>query len=134
MHEMDDVTSLAIKKEFVAFDTFVTNLQGEAKKHVEALMSQLGAAEDLLEVKGKIEREDSLTIASLNVSLEEESEYRTTLEERLESLDDKNDEIIAKIMWLKRRKPNLWLLMLDFLRIWRNLTRLTRPWKVLTLF
>ena len=57
----------------------MANLQGEAKKHVEALMSQLGAAEDLLEVKGKIEREDSLTITSLNASLEEESEYRTTL-------------------------------------------------------
>ena len=58
-------------------------------------------AEELLEVEGKIEREDSLTIASLNASvaslnssLDEESEYKTTLEERLEALDDKNDEII----------------------------------------
>ena len=57
------------------------------------------------EDKGKIEREDSLTIVSLNASIEslnasldEESEYRTTLEERLESLDDKNDEIIGKII------------------------------------
>ena len=35
---------------------------------------------------------------SLTASLEEETEYRTSLEERLESLDDKNDEIIAKII------------------------------------
>ena len=34
----------------------------------------------------------------MNASLEEESEYRTSLEERIESLDDKNDEIIAKII------------------------------------
>ena len=69
VHEMDDITSLAIKKELVAFDTFVTNLQGETKKHVEALMSQLCKAEDLLEVKAKIEREDTI-IASVNASLE----------------------------------------------------------------
>ena len=56
MHEMDDISSLEIKKKLVAFDTFVANLQGEAKNHVESLMRQLGAAEDLLEVKGKIER------------------------------------------------------------------------------
>ena len=68
-------------------------------------MRQLDAAEEILDDKGKIEREDSLTIASLNASieslnasLEEESEYRTSLEERIESLDDKNDEIIAKII------------------------------------
>ena len=68
--------------------------------------------------KAKIEREDSLTIASLKdyvasltASLEEESYYRTiaslkasvesltaSLEERLESLDDKNDEITAKFI------------------------------------
>ena len=98
MHEMNDNLSLVIKKELVAFDTYIANLQGEGKKYVESLMSQLGAAEELLETKSEIEREDSLTIASLKASLEEESEYRTTLEERLESLDDKNDEIIAKII------------------------------------
>jgi hypothetical protein len=102
---MHDQSSLEIKKELVAFDTFVTNLQGEAKEHVESLMRQLCAAEELLQEKSKIEREDSLTIASLNASiaslnssLDEESEYRTTLEERLESLDAKNDEIISKII------------------------------------
>jgi chromosome segregation ATPase len=61
-------------------------------------LRQLDAAEEILDDKGKIEREDALTIASLNASLQEESEYRTSLEERIESLDDKNDEIIAKII------------------------------------
>ena len=61
-------------------------------------MRQLCAAKELLQEKSKIEREDSLTIASLNVSLEEEHEYRVSLVERLESLDDTNDEIIAKIL------------------------------------
>ena len=105
MHEIDDKTSLVIKKELVASDTIVANLQGETKAYVESLLRQLDAAEEILDDKGKIEREDSLTIASLNASieslnasLEEESEYRTSLEERIESLDDKNDEIIAKII------------------------------------
>ena len=63
------MNSLVIKKELVAFDTFMTNLQGEAKEHVESLMRQLCVAEELLEEKSKIEREDSLTIASLNASI-----------------------------------------------------------------
>ena len=46
-----DQSSLEIKKELVAFDTFVTNLQGEAKEHVESLMRQLCAAEELLQEK-----------------------------------------------------------------------------------
>ena len=80
--EIDDQTSLVIKKELVAFDTFLANLQGETKKHVEALMRQVGIAECLLEEKAAIEREDADTIASLKTSvdtltasLEEESEY-----------------------------------------------------------
>ena len=92
MHEMSDQSSLVIKKELVAFDTFMTNLQGEAKEHVESLMIQLCAAEELLQEKSKIEREDSLTIASLNASiaslnasLDEESEEISSLEERLDS-------------------------------------------------
>ena len=100
-----DQSSLEIKKELVSFDTLVANLQGEAKEHVESLVRQLCATEELLQEKSKIEREDSLTIASLNASivslngsLDEESEYRITLEERLESLDAKNDEIINKII------------------------------------
>ena len=68
MHDMNDQSSLVIKKELVAFDTFMTNLQGEAKEHVESLMRQLCAAEELLQEKSKIEREDSLTIVLVHTS------------------------------------------------------------------
>ena len=58
---IDDQTSLAIKKELVAFDTFVANLQGETKNHVESLMRQVGIVDCLLEEKAKIERERILS-------------------------------------------------------------------------
>ena len=32
-------------------DNFISNLQGDTKKHFEALLSQLGEAQDLLEEK-----------------------------------------------------------------------------------
>ena len=35
---MNDVTSLRVKEEMVALDYFMTNLQGESKKHFEALI------------------------------------------------------------------------------------------------
>ena len=48
--------------------------------------------------KCQIERDDSITIASLKASLEEEEEeLRSSLEEKLESLDESNDLIISKI-------------------------------------
>ena len=46
-----DVESLTVKREVVSLDVFLTNMQGETKKHVEALMAQLGEAQDLLEEK-----------------------------------------------------------------------------------
>ena len=46
--DSDDHASLVVKKELVAFDMFVANLQGETKKHVESLMRQVGIADCLL--------------------------------------------------------------------------------------
>ena len=65
MSNMDDATSLKIKEEIVAFDHFITNMQGETKKHVETLMCQYGEAQEMLEIKGMIEREDAMEIAIL---------------------------------------------------------------------
>ena len=48
--------------------------------------------------KCEIERDDADTIASLKASLAEEEEYRVSLEERLESLDESNGLIVAKII------------------------------------
>ena len=98
MSSMDDATSLKIKEEIVAFDHFITNMQGETKKHVEALMSQYGEAQEMLEIKGKIEREDAMEIASLKDNLEEENELRVSLEQQLESIEDSNDLIVAKLI------------------------------------
>ena len=60
------------------------NLRGESKKHFEALMSQYGEAQELLQNKGDSEREDAIEIASLTVTLEEEQVLRVSLEEKLE--------------------------------------------------
>ena len=51
-----------------------------------------------MEEKGRLEIEYVGEIASLTSALEEEQEHRTSLEERLESLDESNDLIIAKII------------------------------------
>ena len=56
MNELDDASSLKIKQELVAFDSFITNLQGDSKKHVGALMAHIGELEHLNEEKGKIEK------------------------------------------------------------------------------
>jgi hypothetical protein len=48
--------------------------------------------------KCKIEREDAMEKASLENALKEEQELRVSLEEKLESLDETNDLIIAKII------------------------------------
>ena len=63
----------------------------KSREFIESLSTQF-------EEKCRIEREDSITIASLKASLEEEEEYRVSLEERLDSLDESNDLIISKII------------------------------------
>ena len=95
---MNDATSLRVKEEIVALDHFMANLQGETKKHFEALMSQYGEAQDILEVKGKIEREDAIEIASLSATLEEEQELRVSLKDKLESIEESHDLIIARLI------------------------------------
>ena len=59
----------------------MTNLQGESKKHFEALIRQYGEAQALLEDKGRIKGEDALEIASFTVTLEEEQELWVSLGE-----------------------------------------------------
>ena len=82
MSNVDDSTSLEVKEELVALDHFISNMQGETKKHVETLMSQYDDALEMLEVKGKIERDDAMEIASLKDNLEEEHELRVSLLEK----------------------------------------------------
>ncbi|KAK1695261.1 hypothetical protein QYE76_011958 [Lolium multiflorum] len=87
-----DHASLKIKQEMLEFDEFMLNLKGD-KKHVGALMCRLAQLDDILDKKCQIEREDSLEIASLKIALEEEQETRASLEEKLETLEEPQDEI-----------------------------------------
>ena len=122
---MNDISSLKAKEEVVALDYYMSNLQGEHKKHFGALMSQYGDALDSREDKVRIEREDSLEIASLNNALEEEQEIRVSLEEKLETIEESHDLLVAKLIKerehalakikvpLKRKRLNLVLVMKD---------------------
>ena len=46
---VDDDDSLEIKRELVDLDTFVTNLQGEARERFKALMDECKEAQELIE-------------------------------------------------------------------------------------
>ena len=78
---MSDLGSLKAKEEVVALEDFISNLQGESKRHFETLMGQLGQAQDLLEEKEEHERNAANEIANLSLSLEEEQGLSSTLEE-----------------------------------------------------
>ena len=68
--------------------------------------------------KCQIEREDSLEIASLKNALEEDQETIASLEEKLETLEEPQDEIAkltkerdlarAKLKVLKKEKNQIW--------------------------
>jgi hypothetical protein len=94
---MDDLKSLKVKEEVVALDVFISNLQGEAKKHFESLMGQLGKAQDLIELKERFERENVDEIGSLSQALEEEQDLRVTLEESISSLEVSHNVNVSKL-------------------------------------
>ncbi|KAK1670530.1 hypothetical protein QYE76_058689 [Lolium multiflorum] len=94
---IDDVASLAIKREVVGLDAFLTNMQGDTKIHVEAFMAQLGAAQDLIEEKERLEREAADEIASLTQAHEEEHNLRISLEASVLNLEVSNNAIISKL-------------------------------------
>jgi hypothetical protein len=98
MHDMDDYTSLKVKEEMVAFETFRANLQGETKRHFEAIMSQYGEALELLEQKGDIEREDANEKANLTIALDKEEDLRISLEEKLKGLEEAHNKIVSQII------------------------------------
>ncbi|KAK1648368.1 hypothetical protein QYE76_066173 [Lolium multiflorum] len=94
---IDDATSLTIKHEIVGLDAFLTNMQGDTKTHFEALMAQLGAAQDLIEEKERLEREAANEIASLSQAHEEEQNLRMSLEASVITLEDSNNAIISQL-------------------------------------
>ncbi|KAK1608540.1 hypothetical protein QYE76_032213 [Lolium multiflorum] len=94
---IDDATSLTINREIVGLDAFLTNMQGDTKTHFEALMAQLGVAQDLIEEKESLEREAANEIASLTQAHEEEQNLRMSLEASVITLEDSNNAIISQL-------------------------------------
>ncbi|KAK1667829.1 hypothetical protein QYE76_055988 [Lolium multiflorum] len=95
---IDDATSLTVKREIMGLDAFLTNMQGDTKTHVGALLSQLGAAQDLIEEKERLEREVANEIASLKEELEDEQNLRMSLEASVIVLEDTNKAIVSQLI------------------------------------
>ena len=91
----DDIDSLKEKCEMV-FDALPND--SKACSYLCEILSYAIKCKEIIEEKGRVEREDAMEKASLENALEEEHELRVSLEEKLESLDESNDLIIAKII------------------------------------
>src|SRR3954471_7816116 len=89
--------SLEVKKEIIAFDEFMNNLQGEHKRHFVDLLNQLSHTQELLDERCKLGREHMIEVEALNNALEEQ-ETRMSLEIKLEGFDEANDLIINKLI------------------------------------
>jgi F0F1-type ATP synthase delta subunit len=72
-------------------------MQRDTKTLVGALLAQLGAAQDLIEEKERLEREAENEITSLNQALEEEQNLRMSLEASVITLEDSNNAIISQL-------------------------------------
>ena len=93
LSEMSKVVSHSLRKnEHACFNfTKIIEILNESKKIIEEY-------EDIVEEKGRIEREDANEKADLTIALDEEHELRVSLEERLESLEETNDLIVSKLI------------------------------------
>jgi septal ring factor EnvC (AmiA/AmiB activator) len=61
-------------------------------------MSQYGKTLEKLDEQMRLEKEYAHDIASLKDSLEEEEEERATLEEKLNSIEESNNEVVSKLI------------------------------------
>ena len=91
----DDIDSLKEKSEMI-FDSLPND--SKACSYLCEILTFAIKCKEIIEEKGRIEREDAMEKASLENALEEEHELRVSLEEKLESLNEINDSIIAKIV------------------------------------
>jgi chromosome segregation ATPase len=94
---VSDVGSLKIKQEIVTLDEFISNMKGEAKKHVQTLVDELAHANDLLDLKERFERENGDEIGALSQALKEEQELREALEEKLSSIEEIHNETLSNL-------------------------------------
>jgi hypothetical protein len=95
---MNDLASRRVKEEIVAFDEYVSSVQGVHKLHFESLMSQYGQTLEKLDEQIRLEKEYVHEIASLKESLVGEEEERVTLEEKLDSIEESNNQVISKLI------------------------------------
>jgi septal ring factor EnvC (AmiA/AmiB activator) len=95
---LNDLASLKVKKEIMDFDEYVSSVHGVHKLHFESLMSQYGQTLEKLDEQRRLEKEYVLEIASFKDSLEGEEEERATLEEKLDSIEETNNEVISKLI------------------------------------
>jgi hypothetical protein len=72
-------------------------MEGDTKRYVEALMAQLGEAQDLLGKKESLEREAAADVASLTQALGEENNLRISLEASVLKLEVSNHSIISNL-------------------------------------
>ena len=93
--KVNDIDSLKEKSKMV-FGSLPKGSQ--ACSYLYEILTFAIKCKDIIEEKGRLEIEYVGEIASLTFALEEEQEHRSSLEERLESLDESNDLIIAKII------------------------------------
>src|SRR3954467_4626851 len=90
--------SLDVKRELIAFDELMTNLQGDAKIHFGNILDQLSHTQELLDVRCKLGHEHIIELEALNNALEEEQETRMSLELKLEGLDEANEIIVNRLI------------------------------------
>jgi hypothetical protein len=94
----NDLSSLRVKEEIMAFDEYVSSVQGIHNLHFESLMSQCGQTVEQLAEQRRFEKEYVHEIASLKDSLEGEEEEQATLEEKPNSIEENNNEVISKLI------------------------------------
>ncbi|KAK1681913.1 hypothetical protein QYE76_042761 [Lolium multiflorum] len=93
IHVEEESCLMAKSSEVSSPSPSMPNILSNNKKHVSNLMARLAQQNATLEKKGQIEREDSLEIHALKNALEESQETIASLEERLENLEEPQDEI-----------------------------------------
>jgi hypothetical protein len=95
---LNDLDSLRVKEEITTFDDYVSSVEGVHKVHFEILLSQYGKTLEKLDEQMRLEKEYAHDIASLKNSLDGEEEERATLEEKLDSIEESNNEVISKLI------------------------------------
>jgi len=93
LSEMSKVVSHALRKNEHAcfYFTKIIEILNESKKIIEEY-------EDIIEEKGRIEREDADEKYSLTIALDEEQDLRISLEEKLEGLEEAQNLIVSKLI------------------------------------